>query len=395
MTFFEQDEPTLGAPRVRSRRRGIGGSTVVMFLGLGLLAAVMVPVGLGALDRTPADAVFESPAPIDEVSPQPPLVGESAALADRMFLTDQGRELFARTQPQLVDVEEIGEVCADATHEQPEDWSMRGCFLLGRGSPPPGRIFVYHSGDERLRDAMVTIAAHELLHAVYASMPVDERPPIDALIAVEVARVQGDDPVHAQITASAGEDDDNLPTERFAYLGSQIALEEGFDPELEKIYAEIFTDRSALVDAHQRSLKAVDEVLESVKTAWAEVTAKEQSNAQTRAQLEADRAAYDKAAAAYEADRAKFEATPADEQQRWKVTLTPKGGEPRTMSWQDSLTYRHDELERYRADIGSRSSALAEAETTAAALRKSAEARKADAVALLRAANPGVSIPDL
>lgn len=392
MTFFEQDDPGLREPRPGGR--SIGGRVLAIVVGLGILTAVLVPVLAGVLDRPTSGAFVEKTPPLEEIVPPPPLVGEVAALADRMFLTDEGRELFARTEPQLVDAERIGEVCADATHDQPEDWSVRGCFLLGPDNPAPGRIFVYRSGDERLMDAMVTVAAHELLHAVYANEPAAERTRIEALMTVETARVPADDRVHAQIAASAGDDAQSLPTEQFAYLGSQIALAGGFDPALKKIYAGVFTDRAGLVETHRRSLAAVDNVLDDLKAAWAEVAAQEQSNAQKRAQLDADRAAYDDAVAAYEKDRAKFDATPPEEQKRWTVTLTPKDGEPITMSWEESLSYRSEELERFRTDIEARASALRQADASAAALRKKTEALNADAVALLRAASPGVSIPD-
>lgn len=405
MTFFEQGDPGsgFGPPRPRSRRRGIRGirgSTVVMLVGLGLLAAVVVPMMLGNLERTEPRAFFEGTAsveelmPVEELAPAPPLAGEVAELADRMFLTDEGRELFARTEPQLVDADQIGEKCADATHDQPEDWSVRGCFILGPDNPTPGRIFVYRSGDERLMDAMVTVAAHELLHAVYANEPAAERTRIEALMTVETARVPTDDPVHAQIAASAGDDELSAPTEQFAYLGSQSALEGGFDPALEKIYADVFIDRAALVDTHQRSLVVVDNALDAVRAARAEVAAQEQANAQMRAQLEADRAAYETSVAVYEKDRAKFDATPPEERKRWKATLTPAEGNPVTMSWQESLTYRFEELERFRVDMESRASKLRQAEASAAALRTDAETLKADAVALMRAASPGISIPD-
>lgn len=393
MTFFE-DGSGFGPPRPRSRRRRVGASTVVLIVGLGLLSAVVVPVLLGNMERTQPGTFFEGAAPVEELAPAPPLVGESVALADRMFLTDEGRELFTQTQPQLVGADEIGQVCEEATHKEADDWSVRGCFILGPEHPVPGRIFVYRSGDERLVDAMVTVAAHELLHAVYANMPADERGRVDDLTAVEAARVPADDAVHEQITASVGEDEDSLPTEQFAYLGSQIALEGGFDPALEEIYADVFTDRAGLVDTHRRSLDTVSRVLDAVKAAWAEVAAQEQANAQERAQLDADRAAYEDAVAAYETDRAKFEATPPEEQKRWTVTLTPKGGQPVTMSWEEALTYRRGELERFRVDVDTRASALAKSEASAAALRANAEKLNADAVALLRAASPGATIPD-
>ncbi|GAA3932601.1 hypothetical protein [Microbacterium soli] len=396
MTLFESDGPDRSVKEPASgRRRGIVAAVVVV-IGIGALVAVVLSAVLGGPgSESPSDPPDGRAAPFVEVeAPPPPLTGETAELADRMQLSDEGRELFARTRPELVGADEIGEVCADAVHGQSEDWSVRGCFLLTSAEGRPGRIYVYRPGDDRLVDAMVTVAAHELLHAVYANMRADERAVVDELMPAAAARVPADDPVHAQITASVGDEDDSRATEQFAYLGSQVALDGGFDPALEEIYAGVFTDRMALVEAHRRSLDAVDDVLAAVKSAWAHVAEQEQANAQQRAQLDADRAAYDEAVRAYDADRAEFDATPAEERERWQVTLTPKGGEPMTMSWEESLTYRHEELERYRVDIEERARSLADAEAATAALRAETEALRADALALLRAANPGASIPD-
>jgi hypothetical protein len=95
---------------------------------------------------------------------------------------------------------------------------------------------------------MVTTAAHELLHAAYARLDPAERDEIDALVEAELLRVPAENGVHGQIAASVGDRSENRANELFAYLGSQVVLDGGFDPKLETYYARYFTDREALVD---------------------------------------------------------------------------------------------------------------------------------------------------
>ncbi len=164
---------------------------------------------------------------------------EIELLVDRMMLTDEGRRVFLLAQPLVVD--DLGELCG----EVPDAGELvtLGCY---HGID---RIYVLRGGGPYGDAVTVTTAAHELLHAVYARMPVAERQRIAPLLAAEVARIPADDPVLAQIDASVGSDEANRTNEQFAYLGSQVVLSGGFSPELEALYARWFADRDALARA--------------------------------------------------------------------------------------------------------------------------------------------------
>jgi len=384
MTFFAE------VPEPRSSS-GSGRSASPWARILVVLAVVVTVVG-AAVWLMSDDARSED-SPIVKLfpgllAPPPELSPELADLAGRMHLTPEGRDVFARTLPRFAAAAEVADVCGRSSHGD-DDGSTLGCFTGLGDARSEDRILIYRPADERLASSIVSVAAHELLHAVYVRMTTAEQERVSDLLTAAVARIAADDPVHEQIAASVGDDHRSLATEQFAYLGSQIRLDVTFDAELEEVYARTFADRTALVDTHDQAVALLDEVRASVEQGWAEVAAAEQANAQARAQLDADEAGYAAALSEYESDLAEFEATSVDERPRWRVTLTPVNGRPLTMSWEDSLDYRRNELDRLAAEQRTRRGELESAETTATQLRAETQALHDDAVALLRDAYPG------
>lgn len=388
MTLIEQ-RPS--RPR-RLRRRAARTATIIAVALTGAFA-------LAACVGQPQPQVQTHPSPTPVVPTPPTAVAvplpdaEVVALADRMFLTSKGRTMFYATQPRLADAEEIKTACADVADADADGRFTGGCFV-GARHREADRIFIFRPSDERLAESMVTVAAHELLHAAYAHLSPMERATVDGLVAEAAARVPADDPVHEQIEWSTGGDVSKRANEQFAYLGSQVAPRSGFPTQLEDVYARFFTDRTALVATHHRAIGVVQDVISAADAAFSSAAAQESQNARDRAQLDADRHGYETALAAYNADVERFNATPVEERASWEVTLRPAGAEPITMSWEASLTYRRDELERFRSDLDARTSALTQAEAAAADLRADAEQRRADAIALVRAANPNAVIGD-
>jgi len=169
---------------------------------------------------------------------------EIAALANEAFFTAEGREIFFDARPRFRDEEELSQACGQRASE-PDDsdgGTTVGCYS------GYDVISIFKPEDARLRPMMVTTAAHELLHAVYARLDPAERDEVDALVEAEIVRVPADDVVHGQIAASVGNRSEDRANELFAYLGSQVELDGGFAPELEAYYARYFSDRDALVD---------------------------------------------------------------------------------------------------------------------------------------------------
>lgn len=191
---------------------------------------------------------------------------EIAALADEAFLTVEGREIFFDARPRFRDEDELSQAC-DQRAFKPDDsdgGTTVGCYT------GYDVISIFKPDDARLRPMMVTTAAHELLHAVYARLDPAERDEIDALVEAEIVRVPADDGVHGQIAASVGDRPENRANELFAYLGSQVVLDGGFAPELETYYARYFTDRDALVDVFLAFESTLDGSGVELENGWAD-----------------------------------------------------------------------------------------------------------------------------
>lgn len=321
-----------------------------------------------------------------------------ATLADQMSLTDSGREVFYRTEPELVG-DDILTLCERGHGGEPDPSpspsqggeTEGGAVTLGCYRPSTDRMYLFEPGDERLTGFTVTFAAHELLHAVYGRMSPDQQREVDALVAAEAARIPEGDPVLAQIEASVGADESRRGNELFAYLGSQVEFDGGFTPELEALYSETFADRSALVAVHAASIAVLDGVRADVEAAWSRVAEAETTAGQARAQWNADQSWYDQALARHSSDLTQFEETPEAERGSYVVTFTTFDGERRQTSWEEYLRFRADELDGLAADLAAREPAIVEQEAQAAELRAQTEALTADANALFAAAFPGSS----
>lgn len=227
-------QPPATGPTPSGRRASrilflVSAALAFLFLGSFYLDDLPLPVRTWVAESVPAARGLVGIPPDPEV--------EVAELADRMDLTAEGRILFYDAEPRIVDSADIARICTDG-QELPGDLYHAGCYL------GTGRIFLLR---EPRAGMLVTTAAHELLHAGYRRMNDVERAQADALVTAEMARVPASDPVHAQIEASVGDNAAARPDERFAYLGSQVALEGGFSAELEAIYGRWFADRPALV----------------------------------------------------------------------------------------------------------------------------------------------------
>ncbi len=210
----------------------VSAALAFAFLGTFYLDELPLPVRTWVAETVPAARGLVG------IPPDPDV--EIADLADRMGLTAEGRLIFYDAEPSIVDGPEIARICTDG-EELPGGLYHAGCYL------GTDRIYLLR---ERRTPALVTTAAHELLHAVYRRLSDGERTQVDALVTVEMARLPAADPIHAQIEASVGENPQARPDEKFAYLGSQVLLPGGFSPALDAVYARYFADRAAVAGAY-------------------------------------------------------------------------------------------------------------------------------------------------
>lgn len=357
--------------RARRRRRLVVAAGVVATLAAALFVAVLA-VGPERVATSVEDVVLGPP-------PEP--AADLVSVADRAFLTDEGRTLLYRQKPRIATVAEVAEACQRSVDDPPV-----GCFNAQQG------IYVYQPSDPRVADWAVVTLAHELLHAAYARFDDGERATVAALLETEMARVPEDDPVHAQIAWSVGENEGSRVTEQFAFLGSQLVLDGGFSPELEAVYARYFTDRAALAAVDRRVAETIDGVYAEAQVAFDALAVQEQSNANARGQLDADRVGHEQARVDYNADADRYNAMSESERGRWRTTWTSFDGTVRTAPLGEALQQRLADLEAYRVDLDRRAASLGEEEAAAAARRAEAEAQYEDLKAMVRSAKPGATL---
>ncbi|PFG34552.1 hypothetical protein ATL42_2466 [Sanguibacter antarcticus] len=336
--------------------------------------------GAGGLPSSIATALDALPG-VDSVavaSGMPP-TAEVVALADAAHLSDEGREIFYATQPELLDAEAFAGRCTDghAASLFPRS-EVVGCYSGGTGG-----IVLYAPTDPRLYGFVVETAAHEALHAAWDRLTGAEQDELEPLLEAEVATVAADDPILEQIAGSVGENAENRPTELFAYVGTLLWRDGGLAPGLEEVYGRFIEDRAALVAVHTAWQGALDDMSTEIEAAWAAAAPQETVNAQERAQLDADRASVAYYEESYDAKAAEVAAMSADQRSRLRLAWVWWDGTDLPMAAAaETLTSAAGLLSRDAANLSEREAALVAAEAAATAERARIEALVADLKAL-------------
>jgi hypothetical protein len=173
-----------------------------------------------------------------------PVAPDVADLIAGATLTDQARRTFLAADPAVEDLATFTRNCgvdSSAASSGGTRTHTQGCYVAGR-------IHLLAPDRADAHDLLYVVAAHELLHAVYAALAPAERAAIDAQM--EAARA-GNDRLEERLkpygTTPA------LDNEIHSILGSEF---DGLSPALEAHYALYFTNRAALVADRQRTLGA-------------------------------------------------------------------------------------------------------------------------------------------
>ena len=206
-------------------------------------------------------------APITVV-PAPDLDPVFAAIADRTALTDEGRDLLARSAPRLIDTSAVADECPIET-----DLLLLGCYRRRQ-------IVVLDVTDSRLAGMTETTTAHELLHAAWDRLDDEERGQLTGLLQSAYDRLTDPD-LTARIDDYRAHDPSSVPNELHSILGTEVA---DLGPELEHHYARWFTDRHQVVGlgvGARETLTGLDAQVSAMDTElagrWAEVEASHQA----------------------------------------------------------------------------------------------------------------------
>jgi hypothetical protein len=306
----------------------------------------------------------------------PPPSAELVAIAGEAYLSEEGRSLLYAARPAFLDATAFAGQCADGRAALRADGTV-GCYR------PDGTIVVYAPADPRLRGFVVETTAHEALHAAWTTLDGQEQTELATLLEAVVATAPAEDAIHEQIAGSVGDRPENRPTELFAYVGTQVWRDGGLGERLEAVYARFVADRAALVAVHEAFGASMTQLSGAIDAGYQAVLATETTNAQTRAQYEADVASSASYRQMYEAKAAEVGALPATQRSRLLLSWTWWDGTDLPMAPADeTLAAAAELLARDDRDLPPRLAALEAAEAAAAAERARVDALVADYNAL-------------
>ncbi len=340
---------------------GIAGAVLLLLTGLAVgtggfgLAQVMAALGPKTLPAT------------------------IVAVADRAYLTEEGRELLTQVGARDARGDDLNDACGG--DDRTGDHATYGCYSRAG-------IVVFVPADARVADSAVTTLAHELLHAAFDRLGDGEVWRVKDQLHAAMERVAPDDDVRQLIDWSVDGREESRDTEIFAYLGSQVWPDGGFSPELEAVYARYFTDRAALVGVRHRVEEDVQRLLTDHQSTVDDLTRAMTDAANERAQLEVDRQMYEVDRQSYQQDADRYNARDPVERGRWMVSRSDSTGSVYTGTWQDALAAWLADLDARRADLDARTAAVDAADAAAVARLAEIEAQYADVVAVTRALDP-------
>jgi hypothetical protein len=153
-------------------------------------------------------------------------------LATAASLSDQGRRLFYIHDPSLLDKVSFQGVCGNN-----EETIVLGCYITN------DRIYVFDVEDERLQGVEEVTAAHEMLHAAFDRLSVEEKERIVTLLEGTFAEID-DKRLLKTIASYKARDPSVVPNELHSILGTEWR---NLPQELEDYYSQYFLDRLSVV----------------------------------------------------------------------------------------------------------------------------------------------------
>ncbi len=157
-----------------------------------------------------------------------------SSFEDKVSLTEHARATFYRTQPVLDGKTAFNSDCQTQPHEL-----ELGCYFHGR-------IYVLTIDNPSLATEMSVVTAHELLHAVWATMSPADRKTVGGELERVYAGINDDD-LKQRMDGYAQSEPGEEANELHSILGTEFA---NLSPVLEAHYAKYFTNRSQIVVAH-------------------------------------------------------------------------------------------------------------------------------------------------
>jgi DNA repair exonuclease SbcCD ATPase subunit len=192
------------------------------------------------------------------------LSSDMQQIGAQLQLTDQGTFLLKASQATIANREGFNKNC----EKKEKNSIVLGCYIH------PHNLYVFNVTDSRLKGAVQTTTAHEMLHAVYTRLSQDKQAQINILIDQALPEAMKQDP---SLTKRLELYDRIEPGERYNELHSIIGTEVNNIPqELEDHYRHYFRNRSLVVAEAGRYTKVMTDLQQQQKSLVDELNQKAQ-----------------------------------------------------------------------------------------------------------------------
>jgi len=265
----------------RDRGARLGRAALLVLAGICILAQSLVLTGAGWAAANPRQV--QDQITVWNFEPSPTI----EEYADRAGLSDEGRFYFYASVPEILPPERFDLFCSF----EESGLGVLGCYTLSER-----RIFLYDVSNPDLDGYEVVVAAHEMLHAAWARLSIDDQNALAVLLEADFAALGPEHELVERIAEYERLDPTSRIPELYAILGTEIAE---LQPALEGHYARYFDDRSRTTQLYAQ----VAAVFESLEQRLTDLSVELEARS---AAIEADQAAYAAAADALEGDITAF-----------------------------------------------------------------------------------------
>lgn len=231
---------------------------------MGVLLAVAAACSAAPVDQADSVVVPTSEATTSSstTTTLPPPPADLQDLMTGTTMTDRARRIFLAASPAIEDVATFTRNCGVDSPADPASEARthtQGCYVAGR-------IHLLAPDRAEAHDLLYVVAAHEMLHAVYAGLGPPERARVDAEVS---ASRNGNERLEERLKAYGSTP--TLLNEMHAILGSEF---DGLSAALEAHYAQYFANRAAVVAARQRTLGAREDEIRRLRAEVDELDAR-------------------------------------------------------------------------------------------------------------------------
>lgn len=160
---------------------------------------------------------------------------EVAGLAQRADFSERGAFLFEASMPELVAAERFDLLCS---RDEP-GIGVLGCYTFAES-----RIYLFDITNDELADLEVVVAAHEMLHAAWDRLSLEQQAELVEPLEAAFAALGPEHELVERIAAYEQADPRSRIPELYAILGTEISE---LSPELDAHYSEYFADRQTVV----------------------------------------------------------------------------------------------------------------------------------------------------